>query len=78
VPIGTPFQKKIWCLLSEIRMGETLSYIDIAIQYENSKAVRALGAAIKKNSIMIFIPCHKVIGSNGSMVEYLGGLLNKI
>ena len=78
MPIGTPFQKKIWRLLSEIRMGETLSYTDIAIQYENSKAVRALGAAIGENSIMIFIPCHKVIGSNGSMVEYLGGLLNKI
>jgi O-6-methylguanine DNA methyltransferase len=49
-------------------MGETRSYIDIAIQYENSKAARALGAAIGKNYIMIFIPCHKVIGSNGSMV----------
>lgn len=59
-------------------MGETRSYTDIAIQYENSKAVRALGAAIGENSIMIFIPCHKVIGSNGSMVRYLGGLLNKI
>ena len=59
-------------------MGETRSYNDIAIQYENSKAVRALGAAIGENSIMIFILCHKVIRSNGSMVGYLRGLLNKI
>ena len=77
-PIGTPFQKKIWRLLSEIPMGETRSYTDIAIQYGNSKAVRAIGAAIGKNPIMIFIPCHRVIGSNGSMVGYAGGLLNKI
>jgi methylated-DNA-[protein]-cysteine S-methyltransferase len=76
-PIGTPFQKKIWRLLSEIPMGKTRSYNDIAIQYGNSKAVRSVGAAIGKNPVMIFIPCHRVIGSNGSMVGYAEGLLIK-
>lgn len=59
-------------------MGETRSYTDISIQYGNSKVVRAIGTAIGKNPIMLFIPCHRVIGSNGSMVGYAGGLLNKI
>ena len=65
-------------LLYEIPIRETRSYTDIAIQYGNSKAVRATGAAIGKNLIMIFISYHRVIGNNGSMVGYAGGLLNKI
>ena len=77
-PAGTPFQKKIWNILSEIPLSKTRSYSKIAAQYGNSKAVRAVGTAIGKNPIMIFIPCHRVIGINGSMVGYAGGLLNKI
>ena len=76
-PKGTPFQQEIWKLVSQIELGKTLSYSKIAERYGNRKAIRAIGAAIGKNPILIFIPCHRVIGSNGSMVGYAGGIPNK-
>ena len=76
-PQGTPFQNKIWGLVSQIKPGKTLSYAEIAEKYGNKKAIRAIGSAIGKNPVMIFIPCHRVIGSNGSMVGYAGGITNK-
>ena len=60
-----------------IEFGKTLSYSELANRYGNKKAIRAVGSAIGKNPIMIFIPCHRVIGSNGSMVGYAGGIPNK-
>lgn len=73
-PGGTEFQKKVWKALCQIPYGQTMSYKQIAEKVGNSKACRAVGMANNKNPIMIFIPCHRVIGSNGSLVGYAGGL----
>ncbi|HBI92731.1 MAG TPA: methylated-DNA--[protein]-cysteine methyltransferase [Terrisporobacter glycolicus] len=71
---GTQFQKKVWDELFKIPYGETKSYKDIAISIGNEKACRAIGMANNKNHIPIIIPCHRVIGSNGKLVGYAGGL----
>lgn len=72
--IGTEFQKKVWKELLNIPYGETRSYKDIAIAIGNGKACRAVGNTNNKNPIAIIVPCHRVIGSNGSMTGYAGGL----
>lgn len=71
---GTQFQKKIWKELLKIPYGETRSYKDIAISIGNEKACRAIGMANNKNHIPIIIPCHRVIGYNGKLVGYAGGI----
>jgi len=71
---GTDFQKKVWRALSDIPYGKVVSYKDIAIAVGNEKAVRAVGNSNNKNKIAIVIPCHRVIGSNGKLVGYAGGL----
>ncbi|WP_315167872.1 methylated-DNA--[protein]-cysteine S-methyltransferase [Metaclostridioides mangenotii] len=73
-PEGTEFQLKVWEALKSIPYGETCSYKDIAKKVGSSKAYRAVGLANNKNPISIFIPCHRVIGSNGKLVGYGGGL----
>ncbi len=73
-PKGTPFMKSIWKCLCEIPYGETKSYRQIAMAIGNDKACRAVGQANNKNPIPIFIPCHRVIGTNGSLTGYSGGL----
>ena len=73
-PIGTDFQLKVWKALQEIPYGETRSYKQIAERVGNDKASRAVGLANNRNPISIFIPCHRVIGSNGKLVGYGGGL----
>lgn len=77
MPEGTAFQKKVWQALSTIPYGETRSYGQIAAQIKNPKASRAVGGANHKNPIMIFIPCHRVIGADGSLVGFGGGLRAK-
>lgn len=71
---GTEFQKKVWNALLNIPYGKTASYLDIARAAGNEKASRAVGMANNKNKIAIVIPCHRVIGSNGSLTGYAGGL----
>lgn len=71
---GTDFQKRVWQALTEIPYGETRSYKEIAIAIGNEKASRAVGLANNKNPIGIVVPCHRVIGSNGKLVGYAGGL----
>ncbi len=71
---GTPFQKKVWAELQKIPYGETISYGELARRCGNAKACRAVGMANNKNKIAIIIPCHRVIGSNGKLVGYAGGL----
>lgn len=71
---GTLFQKAVWNELANIPYGETRSYKDIALAIGASKAVRAIGGANNRNPIPIVIPCHRVIGSNGALVGYGGGL----
>ena len=73
-PKGTSFQQKVWSCLYKIPYGETRSYKDIAEQIGNANASRAVGNANNKNPIPIFIPCHRVIGTNGDLVGYAGGL----
>ncbi|OTG70697.1 glycosyltransferase [Acinetobacter sp. ANC 4169] len=74
---GTEFQQKVWQALLTIPFGETRSYRDIAEQVGNVKAVRAVGAANGKNPISIIAPCHRVVGANGKLVGFAGGLDNK-
>ena len=74
---GTEFQHKVWQALLTIPFGETRSYRDIAEQIGNVKAVRAVGAANGKNPISIIAPCHRVVGANGKLVGFAGGLENK-
>lgn len=71
---GTEFQMKVWKALAEIPYGETISYSELADRIGNTKAARAVGGANNKNPIMIVIPCHRVIGANGSLVGYAGGI----
>jgi methylated-DNA-[protein]-cysteine S-methyltransferase len=73
-PEGTDFQRKVWNALKEIPVGETRSYGEIAKVIGNEKASRAVGMANNKNPIMIVIPCHRVIGANGKLVGYAGGI----
>ncbi len=71
---GTEFQVKVWKELAKIPYGETRSYKDVAIAVGNKNAARAVGLANNKNPIGIVYPCHRVIGSNGKLVGYAGGL----
>ena len=71
---GTDFQKSVWNELSKIPYGETRSYKEIACNLKNEKAVRAVGTANGRNPISIIVPCHRVIGSNGTLTGYAGGL----
>jgi len=73
-PTGTEFQKRVWQVLCRIPYGETLSYQGVAKALGNEKAMRAVGQANNKNPIPIIIPCHRVIGANGALVGYGGGL----
>lgn len=73
-PKGTPFQQKVWAALREIPYGERRSYKEIAAMVGNEKACRAVGMANNRNPLPIFIPCHRVVGSDGKLVGYAGGL----
>ena len=72
--VGSDFQKQVWDALLKINYGETASYLDIAKYIGNEKAVRAVASANGANAIAVIIPCHRIIGSNGELVGYGGGL----
>lgn len=74
---GTNFQIKVWDLLYTIPYGKTISYMQLAKQYGDVKAIRAIASANGKNNISIIVPCHRVIGSNASLTGYAGGLWRK-
>ena len=76
-PRGTAFQSSVWRELRNIPWGETRSYYDIASSLEKPSASRAVGAAIGRNPLPLIIPCHRVIGSNGSLTGFAGGLTIK-
>ncbi|MDO6497955.1 methylated-DNA--[protein]-cysteine S-methyltransferase [Photobacterium sanguinicancri] len=73
-PQGTEFQKQVWTALRSVPYGETCSYKAIAEAISNPKAVRAVGAANGKNPIAIIVPCHRVIGADGKLTGYAGGV----
>lgn len=74
---GTQFQLKVWETLTKVKYGDTASYKNIAKLVGNEKASRAIGGANNKNHVAIILPCHRIIGSNGSLVGYAGGLDKK-
>lgn len=76
-PRGTPFQQAVWQALRDIPYGELRSYRDVAEALHNPRAVRAVGAANARNPIPIVVPCHRVIGSDGSLTGFAGGLAMK-
>jgi len=76
-PQGTPFQRAVWQLLQEIPFGKTISYLELARRLGDERAIRAVASANGKNPIWILIPCHRVIGSNGDLTGYAGGLWRK-
>lgn len=76
-PQGTDFQKKVWDALVDIPFGKTISYLELSKTLGDVKAIRAVAAANGKNPLWIVIPCHRVIGSDGSLTGYAGGLHRK-
>lgn len=77
-PQGSPFQQAVWQCLTDIPFGEVKSYGDIAKQLNKPKASQAVGGANGRNPITLLIPCHRVIGANGSLTGYAGGLERKL
>lgn len=75
---GTDFQQQVWAQLRTIASGCTVSYGHISQQLHNPKAVRAVGAAVGRNPISIVVPCHRVLGAQGALTGYAGGLDRKI
>ena len=76
-PLGTPFQQAVWQALLEIACGEVRSYGDIARRIGRPAAVRAVGAAVGRNPLTIIVPCHRVVGSDGSLTGFASGLPRK-
>ena len=76
-PQGTDFQKKVWDALLKIPYGKTVSYLELSKTLGDVKAIRAVAAANGKNPLWIIVPCHRVIGSNGDLTGYAGGLHRK-
>jgi methylated-DNA-[protein]-cysteine S-methyltransferase len=75
--VGTPFQQRVWAALREIPFGETISYLELAQRIGQPTASRAVGLANGRNPISIIVPCHRVVGSSGSLTGYGGGLHRK-
>ena len=76
-PAGTSFRKEVWLTLGKIPFGSTISYSDVAMRLGNPLSVRAVANANSKNPVAIIIPCHRVIGENGNLTGYAGGLWRK-
>ncbi len=74
---GSAFQQRVWAQVNKIPYGQTLSYADIARALGNPRSTRAVGMAVGKNPVAILVPCHRVIGSDGSLTGYGGGLWRK-
>ena len=74
---GTPFQKRVWEALRTVPAGKTASYAELAVRVGSPAAVRAVGAANGANPVAIVVPCHRIIGSNGTLTGYGGGLERK-
>jgi methylated-DNA-[protein]-cysteine S-methyltransferase len=75
--IGTPFQHNVWNAITQVPYGTTLSYKELATQLGTPKSIRAVATAVGRNPLLLIVPCHRIIGSNGSLVGYAGGLQQK-
>jgi len=76
-PAGTAFQQRVWEMLQQVPFGRTASYVELALRLGDSKLTRAVGAANGSNPIAIILPCHRIIGADGSLTGYAGGLWRK-
>ena len=76
-PAGTPFQQAVWKAISTVPFGSTLTYVELARRAGFPGAARAAGAATGRNPLTIFVPCHRIVGSDGSLTGYAGGLDRK-
>ena len=76
-PRGTPFQLRVWCALGDIRFGEAISYAELARRLGSPRAVRAVGGANARNPLSIVVPCHRVVGTDGSLTGFGGGMERK-
>ena len=76
-PSGTPFQQRVWAALRGIAFGRTVSYAEVACRIDAPDAVRAVGAANGRNPLSIIVPCHRVVGSNGALTGFGGGIERK-
>ena len=74
---GTEFQKRVWAALAGVGHGRTASYLELARRLGDEKAVRAVGAANGRNPLAIVVPCHRIVGADGSLTGYAGGLARK-
>ena len=76
-PVGTPFQQSVWKAISTVEFGDTITYGELARRAGSPGSVRAAGAATGRNPITIIVPCHRIVGANGSLTGYAGGLDRK-
>ena len=76
-PVGTDFQQRVWAVLLEIPYGQTRTYKDIALAVDNLKGIRAVAQAVGANGLSVLIPCHRVIGTDGTLTGFAGGLKAK-
>ena len=76
-PHGTPFQRAVWKAIADVRFGQTIAYGELAERAGYPGSARAVGAATGRNPISIIVPCHRIVGSNGSLTGYAGGLAKK-
>lgn len=76
-PVGTPFQVSVWLALADIAFGETTTYGELAVRVGRPSAARAIGGAVGRNPLSIVLPCHRVVGADGSLTGFAGGLPNK-
>jgi methylated-DNA-[protein]-cysteine S-methyltransferase len=76
-PEGTPFQRAVWKAIAQVGFGRTIAYAELARRAGRPRSARAAGAATGRNPIGIIVPCHRIVGSNGSLTGYAGGLAKK-
>lgn len=76
-PVGTPFQRAVWRAIARVRFGETLTYAELAKRAGHPGSARAAGAATGRNPLGIVVPCHRIVGADGSLTGYAGGLARK-
>ncbi len=76
-PRGTEFQRRVWSGLLGVRYGETITYAELARRIDAPRAVRAVGAAVGRNPMSVIVPCHRIVGGDGSLTGYAGGLARK-
>ena len=74
---GTPFQNEVWRAISSVEYGDSITYLELARRAGHPEAVRAAGTATGRNPMTIIVPCHRIVGSNGSLTGYAGGLVRK-